>query len=160
VLVSTTTWLGPGHRPLTRSSELNCGLDGSTLKPRLGAPPNPTALPLTISWGLPDTPPIASRTSGSARTRVSTDCGNDGAPFGPPLWLEPLDPVSTALRPVTVASVPLLLPHAADSSALARGARARRCPPLRLESCVISRCCEASTSAPAGGFRWPTCERC
>ncbi len=53
VLVSTTTSAGPGQWPLTSFSELNWGRDGSTLKPRLGAPPKEIAWPFLISWGLP-----------------------------------------------------------------------------------------------------------
>ena len=106
VLVSTTTPVGPGQVPLTSFSELNWGLAGSTLKPRLGAPPEVIALPFLTSCRLPETSPIASLTSGSAWTRVSRDCenGGTGAPLlpAPPLALE-----SMALRPVTVASVPL-----------------------------------------------------
>ena len=106
VLTSTTTSSGPGQWPLTSSSELNCGRLGSTLNPRLGAPPKAMALPFLISWGLPATPPRASRTSGRLRTFASSDSGNDGveaelAPIPPPPA-----PVSIALRPVTVASVP------------------------------------------------------
>lgn len=43
VMVSTTTPDGPGQWPLTSFSELNSGFDGSTLKPRFGAPPNAIA---------------------------------------------------------------------------------------------------------------------
>ncbi len=108
VLVSMTTSDGPGHRPLTRLSELNWGREGSTLKPRFGAPPNAIALPFLISCGVPETPPSASRTSGRARTRGSSDCANEGdtAAPPPPPPPEPALPLSIALRPVTVASVP------------------------------------------------------
>ena len=104
VVVSMTTPDGPGQLPLTSLSELNWGSAGSTLKPRLGAPPEVMALPCTTSCRLPDTSPMASLTPGRDWTRGSSDCENGGtSPLAPapPLALE-----SITLRPVTVASVP------------------------------------------------------
>jgi hypothetical protein len=37
--LSTTTSSGPGQAPSTRLRLLNCGFEGSTEKPRFGAPP-------------------------------------------------------------------------------------------------------------------------
>ena len=104
VVVSMTTAAGPGQLPLTSLSELNCGLAGSTLNPRLGAPPEVIALPLLTSCRLPDTSPIASLTPGRDWTRASSDWENGGtSPLAP---APPLALVSITLRPVTVASVP------------------------------------------------------
>ena len=98
---STTISPAPGQAPSTRVSVLNRSFVGSTLKPRLGAPPYTTALPSSpISWvdSLP-TPPIASSTSGSASTSSSSDSSNVGASA-------PLPPLrSNAVWPVIVASV-------------------------------------------------------
>ena len=67
--LSTTTSFGPGHAPCTSVRLLNCGFVGSTENPRFGAPPKAIVLPSLTSWVLSlETPPIASRTSGSART--------------------------------------------------------------------------------------------
>ena len=104
VVVSMTTPVGPGQVPLTSRSELNWGLAGSTLKPRLGAPPEVIALPSLTSWRLPETSPMASLTPGSAWTRGSSDWLNGGtSPLAP---APPVALVSITLRPVTVASVP------------------------------------------------------
>src|SRR5215467_9381161 len=103
VEVSTTTWFGPGHEPFDSLSDENCGYFGSTLKPRLGEPPNEIALPFFTRCGSPATPPIAALTSGSARTLASSDSSNDGVLLPPPTLLAF---VSSALRPVIVASVP------------------------------------------------------
>ena len=104
VVVSMTTPDGPGQLPLTSLSEVNWGAAGSTLKPRLGAPPEVMALPRTTSCRLPDTSPMACLTPGRLRTRGSSDWLNGGtSPLfpAPPVALE-----SMTLRPVTVASVP------------------------------------------------------
>ena len=102
VEVSITTWFAPGQPPLVSFSDSNCGRAGSTLKPRFGAPPNEIALPFFTSCGSPATPPIASFTSGSARTFTSSDWSNDGVEALPPTSFALL---SSALRPVIVASV-------------------------------------------------------
>ena len=104
VVVSMTTPPGPGQLPLTSRSELNWGLAGSTLKPRLGAPPEPIVLPFLTSCRLPDTSPMASLTPGSPWTRPSSDWLNGGtSPLAP---APPVALLSMTLRPVTVASVP------------------------------------------------------
>ena len=98
--LSTTTSPSFGQFPSTRVRLLNEGCVGSTLKPRLGAPPNVIALPSApISWASPPTPPTAWATSGTAFTSASTDSENGGATL-------PLSPRSNAVLPVTVASVP------------------------------------------------------
>ena len=104
VPVSTTSSFGPGQLPFDSFSDENCGYFGSTLKPRLGAPPNAIALPFFTRCGSPATPPIAAFTSGSARTRASSDWSNEGVVVSPPPTS--FAPVSSALRPVIVASVP------------------------------------------------------
>ena len=75
--LSTTTSFDPGHAPSTRLRLLNCGFDGSTEKPRFGAPPYAIALPplMNCVFSLA-TPPIASWTSGSAFTLGSSDSSN------------------------------------------------------------------------------------
>jgi hypothetical protein len=64
VETSITTSSSPGQLPLSSCSVLNSGLDGSTLKPRFGAPPKTIALPSSsISWvDWLATPPIAEAT--------------------------------------------------------------------------------------------------
>ena len=57
----------PGQVPSMSVRLLSSGCVGSTLKPRFGAPPKATTLPLTMRWAVPPTPPTASATSGSAR---------------------------------------------------------------------------------------------
>ena len=97
--LSTTTSFGPGHLPCTSVRLLNCGLVGSTEKPRFGAPPKAIALPSLTSCALSlETPPIASETSGSARTWASSDWSNGAS-------VDPLSPVSNADFGVIVASV-------------------------------------------------------
>ena len=67
--LSTTTSFARGHAPSTSVRLLNCGFDGSTEKPRFGAPPKAIALPSLTSCAFSlATPPIASLTSGSACT--------------------------------------------------------------------------------------------
>ena len=86
--LSITTWFAPGHLPSTRVRLLNCGFDGSTEKPRFGAPPNAIALPsLTSCVFSLATPPIASLTSGRSFTSASNDSSKAASvvPESPPV---------------------------------------------------------------------------
>ena len=99
---STTTSLLPGHLPWTSVSVLNFGLDGSTEKPRFGAPPKAIAFPSWTSCAFSlATPPIASATSGRAWTFASSDSSNAASVVPDP------SPVSNGDFGVIVASVPL-----------------------------------------------------
>ena len=100
VASSITTWFAPGHFPLTSLSVLSSGRVGSTLKPRFGAPPKATTLPLTMRCARPPTPPTASATSGRRRIFGSSDSPKGGA-----VVLLLLLRLKADL-PVTVASVP------------------------------------------------------
>ena len=96
---STTSSSGPGQAPCTSVRLLNCGFVGSTENPRFGAPPNAIVLPSLTSWVLSlETPPIASWTSGSARTFGRSDSSNGAS-------VDPLSPTSNADFGVMVASV-------------------------------------------------------
>ena len=99
---SMTTSPGCGQAPDTKVSVLKSGFVGSTLKPRLGAPPKVIALPSwPIRWASPWTWPTAERTSGRAVIRLSTDSSNEGAAFVPFPW----SPAENAGLPVTATSV-------------------------------------------------------
>ena len=101
VETSMTTSSAPGHAPSSRVSVLKSGWSGSTLKPRLGAPPKTIALPfLPISCASAATPPIAAATPGSASTFGCSDSSNGGAVVPEP------SERSNADLPVIVASVP------------------------------------------------------
>ena len=96
--ITTSSWRG--QAPSTSVSELNCGREGSTLKPMLGAPPKTIALPfLPIRCASPSTPPSASLTFESDRIFGSSDSSKDGA-------VVPLSERSKADLPVMTASVP------------------------------------------------------
>ncbi len=96
---STTTSFRPGHAPSTSARLLNCGREGSTEKPRLGAPPNAIVLPSCTSCALSlATPPMASWTSGSALTFGRSDSSKAAS-------VVPLSPTSNADFGVIVASV-------------------------------------------------------
>ncbi len=99
VASSITTWFARGQFPSTSVSVLSSGRVGSTLKPRFGAPPKWTTLPLSTRCAFPPTPPTASATSGRLRIRGSSDSSKGGA-------VVPLSLRLKADLPVTVASVP------------------------------------------------------
>ncbi len=104
VLVSITTPVGPGQLPLTSFSELNCGFDGLTLKPRFGAPPDVIALPLydhlEAARDVADRFLDAGQRQHARQQRLRERRALEPLPPAPPLAL-----LSIALRPVTVASV-------------------------------------------------------
>ena len=100
VSTSITTSPACGQSPLESVSELNCGCDGSTEKPRFGAPPKVIDLPfLPMMCASPPTPPMAAATPLTCCTLSSRPASNDGTSAAPP-------ESPSAETPVIAASVP------------------------------------------------------